>query len=543
MTIPRKIAEGNPAASSAQNDDTTDRGHFIFPCDESVETCDLTATSLTNYLVAGPCSLADPKTSSPITMQVVKKVEVPVIPCDEPVDSCDLMAASFNTDADDRKPAAPPPASVIGTNGAVTQQPYKSDLRMLSFNESPVRVRMIGDEYRWVARDIVEALGCIWTGWAIWHVPNQLRRIKLVQTDTGTQKMVLLSDRGLLYLLGESTSPIAFCVFQWLITEVLPFLGGDVPTSYVPMPLNPVLKAPPEIHSIGGLVSLNQDGPVVSTLTIAQGTENDHASVIKLVRVHIKDLEEFGLLDFKSTSTGGRPTEFALLNESQATLLFMFTRNTEAVCMFKVKLIHAFFAMRDMLRGRYLAASRLQPELHMVPEYLAATSKALALQAKHLEDQGAQVDRLFTRAMATRGLYKFPVATVENKRLDEVAALMGVHLDGLIKKLRQMRVLLSNARTWEGKAWIVPNYSYISRKSYYCSSMPFFHSFLPDFLPTKTNDQVTQECLPFVTPQGVQWCYCRLWEGKFNAILEEIPSNPYPAFLNSPAGWLLMERL
>lgn len=60
--------------------------------------------------------------------------------------------------------------------------------------------------------------------------------------------------------------------------------------------------------------------PRASSLAIAQGTENDHASVIKLVRTYAQDLEEFGLLDFKSESSGGRPTEFALLNEQQATL-------------------------------------------------------------------------------------------------------------------------------------------------------------------------------------------------------------------------------
>ena len=64
------------------------------------------------------------------------------------------------------------------------------------------------------------------------------------------------------------------------------------------------------------IVTVDGGQVITTTLAIASGTEVDHASVIKLVRAYQSDLEEFGLLDFKSESTGGRPTELALFGHA-----------------------------------------------------------------------------------------------------------------------------------------------------------------------------------------------------------------------------------
>ena len=93
------------------------------------------------------------------------------------------------------------------------------------------------------------------------------------------------------------------------------------------------------------LVTIKDGDAVTTTLAVALGTQNDHASVIKLVRSYLADLEEFGLLDFKSESTGGRPTEYAFLTEPQATLLLTFMRNTEIVRAFKKKLVREFWEL------------------------------------------------------------------------------------------------------------------------------------------------------------------------------------------------------
>lgn len=93
------------------------------------------------------------------------------------------------------------------------------------------------------------------------------------------------------------------------------------------------------------IVIIKDGDAVTTTLAIAEGTLSDHASVIKLVRTYQADLEEFGLLDFKSESTGGRPTEYAFLNEPQSTLLLTYMRNTDIVRAFKKKLVREFWEM------------------------------------------------------------------------------------------------------------------------------------------------------------------------------------------------------
>lgn len=97
---------------------------------------------------------------------------------------------------------------------------------------------------------------------------------------------------------------------------------------------------------MNSIVTLNDTGcPVTTSLAIAEGVGNPHSSVIKLIRQNTSDLEEFGLLDFKSESTGGRPTEYAVLNEQQSTLLLTYMRNNDVVREFKKRLVKAFFEL------------------------------------------------------------------------------------------------------------------------------------------------------------------------------------------------------
>ncbi|WP_254475315.1 Rha family transcriptional regulator [Bartonella sp. B1098] len=54
---------------------------------------------------------------------------------------------------------------------------------------------------------------------------------------------------------------------------------------------------------MNNLVTINSDGIVVTTsLKIAEGVGNSHATVIKLVRQNIEDFEEFGSLAFQMRS-------------------------------------------------------------------------------------------------------------------------------------------------------------------------------------------------------------------------------------------------
>ena len=150
------------------------------------------------------------------------------------------------------------------------------------------------------------------------------------------------------------------------------------------------------------IVIIKGGDAVTTTLAIADGTLNDHASVIKLVRTYQADLEEFGLLDFKSESTGGRPTEYAFLNEPQSTLLLTYMRNTDIVRAFKKKLVREFW---EMVQQRNQRAPSLPADYIGALEHLLASkrSEKLAMaQRDHAIETKAEIgSRREATAMAT----------------------------------------------------------------------------------------------------------------------------------------------
>ena len=98
------------------------------------------------------------------------------------------------------------------------------------------------------------------------------------------------------------------------------------------------------------IVIIKDGDAVTTTLAIAEGTLNDHASVIALARRYQSDLEDFGLVRFEIRPRevgqhGGGDTEYAILNEPQSTLLLTFMRNTDIVRAFKKKLVREFWEM------------------------------------------------------------------------------------------------------------------------------------------------------------------------------------------------------
>ena len=97
------------------------------------------------------------------------------------------------------------------------------------------------------------------------------------------------------------------------------------------------------------LVVLEKNKPVTTSLIIAKGVKTEHHSVITLIRRHIKNLEEFGTLEFQVRKSGGRPLEFAILNEEQTTFLITCMRNTEIVIDFKIKLVKDFYKMKNTI--------------------------------------------------------------------------------------------------------------------------------------------------------------------------------------------------
>jgi len=69
------------------------------------------------------------------------------------------------------------------------------------------------------------------------------------------------------------------------------------------------------------LIVVSGGEPRTTTLAIAEGTGVEHKSVIQLVRNNQCDFKEFGEVTFEMRlNKQGSPTEYALLNEPQATL-------------------------------------------------------------------------------------------------------------------------------------------------------------------------------------------------------------------------------
>ena len=74
-----------------------------------------------------------------------------------------------------------------------------------------------------VAKDVCEALGYQWKASAtVGHVPEEWRGVYSVQTPSGEQEMLTLSEQGLYFFLGRSDKPAALPFQRWLAGDVLP---------------------------------------------------------------------------------------------------------------------------------------------------------------------------------------------------------------------------------------------------------------------------------------------------------------------------------
>ena len=107
------------------------------------------------------------------------------------------------------------------------------------------------------------------------------------------------------------------------------------------------------------LVFLKGKTPITNSLIIAEGTGNQHESVIRLIQKNADRFARWGKIYFSDLKSGnkngdlrGRPTTVALLNEQQATFLVTLLRNTDVVLDFKAELVDQFYKMREILTQR-----------------------------------------------------------------------------------------------------------------------------------------------------------------------------------------------
>lgn len=107
------------------------------------------------------------------------------------------------------------------------------------------------------------------------------------------------------------------------------------------------------------LVFLKGNTPITNSLVIAEGTGNQHESIIRLIHKHQEIIERWGKIYFSDLKSGnkngdlrGRPTQVAILNEQQATFLITLLKNTDIVVDFKAELVDQFYKMREILTRR-----------------------------------------------------------------------------------------------------------------------------------------------------------------------------------------------
>ncbi|NQD42670.1 Rha family transcriptional regulator [Glutamicibacter halophytocola] len=136
------------------------------------------------------------------------------------------------------------------------------------------------------------------------------------------------------------------------------------------------------------IVEVDGLGTYVTSLTIAEYTDNQHASIMRLIREHQDDIEIFGKVGFEirprlEGQHGGGDTRYAQLNEPQATLLITYLRNNEQVRTFKKELVKAFYEMAQQLTNQ----RSLMTEDDIVAQALQITSaRVQALENKVAQD-------------------------------------------------------------------------------------------------------------------------------------------------------------
>lgn len=99
------------------------------------------------------------------------------------------------------------------------------------------------------------------------------------------------------------------------------------------------------------LVELKGNDVFTNSKVIAYGTNNQHESVVAIIRKYEKDILDFGNIDFSDLKSGkrGQPERVYYLNEEQATFVITLLRNSKIVVKFKKELVRQFYAMRRFI--------------------------------------------------------------------------------------------------------------------------------------------------------------------------------------------------
>ena len=91
------------------------------------------------------------------------------------------------------------------------------------FQEHPVRAQLGGDQLWFVAKDVCEALGILWTGATIKGFPEYWQRMLRFTTHRrGNQSFKCISEPAVYKLAFRSSKPRAEAFTNWIASEVVP---------------------------------------------------------------------------------------------------------------------------------------------------------------------------------------------------------------------------------------------------------------------------------------------------------------------------------
>jgi len=95
--------------------------------------------------------------------------------------------------------------------------------------------------------------------------------------------------------------------------------------------------------------------PVTDSIVIAERLDYEHYALMRLIRKHISDFQEFGAVDFESHLLNSKNVDVAILNENQFYLLITYLRTTKKqplVLELKKELVRKFAMMKNELQAR-----------------------------------------------------------------------------------------------------------------------------------------------------------------------------------------------
>lgn len=189
------------------------------------------------------------------------------------------------------------------------------------------------------------------------------------------------------------------------------------------------------VENAGAIVQVADGVLTTTSMRVANGTRNEHASVLLLVRKHLADFEEFGRVRFEiapfETAGGAQRREVAILNEEHATLLLTYMRNSDIVRDFKKRLVREFSRLRREAETRPAFDPSTLTRQEILRIALNAEEERLALEVEN--------KALTPKAEA----YESFIDATGKFSVGAVAKMLGTSQNTLFRELRNAGVFIA----------------------------------------------------------------------------------------------------